>query len=207
MAVFPKLENDITALAEGMVAGFILHPDDFPGVDVAALQGILAEYKQARYQQEQLQGQALRATHIKKEKLRQLKRRMRNDLNIAEAHNSAKPDNLTFIGWSVKRPRRPVEPPAMPTDLRIISDSSLPADEITLSWTCPQSGGPVRNYIIKRRTLNLPGQDTGWQLIDFYYDNLITLKNQPRGVQLEYTVTACNYSGSSVPSNALRVVL
>ena len=204
MAVFPKSENDIVALAETLIDGLLAHSEDFPGVSAAALQTLLEEFRSARAAQESARGQAKMATSHKVAKQNELVDLMRNSFKIAEVDAFADPDKLSLIGWSEKKSRHPVDMPGTPTNLRSAGQGP---GKITLEWDRPESGGVIRNFIIKRRDYGSSGTVSNWQLINFFYDNLVTLTNQPQQRRMEYLVIACNAAGESPESNILPVIL
>ncbi len=204
MANFPKSENDVVGLAEAMVDGYTEYGEDFPGVTVLTLETALTEFKAARAAQESARGQAKIATTAKNDKFAALVDLMKNDLKISEVDTGDNPDKLSLIGWGPKSPGTPIVPPTAPTNLR---SNQQGAGEVVLQWAKPEAGGAVRNYIVKRRDYDSAGQVGNWQIVNFFYDNLITLINQPRGIQMEYIVSASNAGGESPASNILPVIL
>ena len=87
------------------------------------------------------------------------------------------------------------------------------AGTLLIEWKRPvrASGGPVRTYIIERRELTIDETGTGrgnkWKQTAISLETRASLKDQPRGVQLECQVKAINKAGQSEPSNTIAVVL
>jgi hypothetical protein len=205
MAAFPKRENDIIALADAMVAGYTAHGADFPSVTVATLSTALTNYKSQRSTQESAEGQAQIATVTKDEKLEALVELMKSDLKVSEVDTVSDPEKLYEIGWGPRSQPTPIIAPGSPTELHPIAEGQ---GTIALVWERPESGGPVRNYIIERRQQPAGGGEYGaWSLANTTYNCEINLTDQPDNVRLEYRVKAANAAGESLPSNSISVVL
>jgi len=205
MSVFPTTEAEIVALAQNMVGGYTAHGTDFPGVVVAELSTALADYLSARNDQEQARAAGKIATEAKNTAMDTLIGLMKDDLKVSEADVSSDPEKLSLIGWGPKAPKTPIVPPGSPTDLKPVYEGI--AGEVTLEWTRPADGGPVRNYVVERRTQDSAGIYGNWQIIDFAYEPSISFINQPTGVKIDYRVKASNPAGESAESNTVTVVL
>jgi len=203
MPMFPIAEPKIAAMAQNMLAGFTGHQEEFPHVTPAGLAEALDEYLAARTEQEDIQGRAQVATEAKNRKLETLIRRMKDDLTFSTADTSSEPLKLALIGWGPKRPPTALETPGEPVDLT----AAVKEGELTLRWKKPQSGGPVRNYIVQRRVQDEQGIFGNWQILDFAYEPSITLTGQPEQTRIEFRVKASNTTGESAESNTVSVVL
>jgi hypothetical protein len=89
-----------------------------------------------------------------------------------------------------------IEPPGQPMRLESIDEG---AGTLLIEWKRPVrgSGGPVRTYIIERRDLTIDetgdggiGRGNKWKQAAISLETTATLKDQPRGIQLEYRVKA-----------------
>ena len=204
MPKFPKSEADVVELAQLMVAGYTAHAADFPSVTVADLSTALTNYTTQRNTQENARSQSQIATVTKDEKLDKLVELMRNDLKLSEVDVAADPEKLTEIGWGPRNDPTPIIAPGSPTELHPIAESQ---GAISLVWEKPESGGPVRNYIIERRQQAEGGEFGSWMLISTTYNCDANLIDQPDSVRIEYRVKAVNAGGESMPSNSVSVVL
>ncbi len=209
MPNFPKTEAEVVALAEAMIAGFVAHPADFPSIDpltdLVALQGALAAYQADRQSQIDAKAQAKIATETKGTKLDDLIELMGNDLKLSEVDVAADPTKLAEIGWGPRQDPQPVSPPGQPTNLHPMAEGQ---GLLWLAWDSPTSGGPLRNYTVQRREQPAGGGEFGdWAIVGTALNNEISLTDQPRGIQMEYRVTAVNGGGESTPSNTSAVVL
>ncbi len=209
MPVFPNKEPEVVALAEAMIAGFTAHPADFPSIDplveLVALQGALAGYQTDKQSQIDARAQAKIATQTKVTTLDDLVELMGNDLKLSEVDVAADPTKLDQIGWGPRQDPQPVDPPGQPTNLYPKAEGQ---GLLWLAWDRPESGGPVRNYTVQRREQPAGGGEFGdWAIVGTALNNEISLIDQPRGIQMEYRVTAVNNGGQSMPSNTAPVVL
>ncbi len=211
MPNFPKIETEVAALADLMIAGYTAHPADFPSieplVELVALQAALDGYQADKQSQADAKAQAQIATETKSDALGTLEEIMRNDLKLSEVDVAAEPEKLTLIGWGPRQQPQPIEAPGQPTNLH--PEAEGPGN-IWLKWDSPETGtgGTVRNYIIERREQPVGGGEFGpWSIEGTSLNNEINLLDQTRGIQMEYRVKAANVGGESMPSNTAAVVL
>ncbi len=209
MPVFPRQEPDVVALAEAMIAGYTAHPGDFPSIDplveLVALQTALTAYQTDRQSQLDSRAQAKIATVTKSTTLDSLTELMNNDLKLSEVDVAANPEKLTQIGWGPRQDPQPVDPPGQPTNLHPVAEGQ---GLLWLAWDSPETGDPLRNYVVQRREQPAGGGAFGdWEIVDTALNNEISMTDQPRGVQMEYRVKAINNGGESMPSNTSAVVL
>jgi hypothetical protein len=209
MAVFPKAENDVVALAQQIVDGLTNHAGDFPSVnhlEAVHLDDTLTNYKGLRTQQDNAKSQAQIATVTKQEGYQELIILMKNALKKAETDSVIDPEKLSEIGWGPKSDPTPINSPGTPTELEAAKEGE---GTVVLRWTKPpfDTNKPVRNYIIERRQ-QLPDKTFGpWELAQTTYDAEMRLMDQPIEVRLEFRIKAANAAGESMPSNSAAVTL
>lgn len=209
MPIFPKSEAEVVALAEAMIAGYTAHPADFPSVEplveLVALQTALDTYQTDKAGQEDAHAQAKIATVTKDGQFEALVDAMKNDLKLSEVDVVDDPTKLAEIGWGPRQQPQPIVAPSQPENFRPTAEG--PGD-VWLAWEKSDTGGAVRNYIIERRQQPAAGGEFGaWEVAGSALNIEINLNDQPRGIQLEYRVTAANTAGNSMPSNTAAVVL
>jgi len=208
MPTFPKAESEVVALAETMIAGYTAHAADFPSIDplttLPALQAALDNFQGDKASQEDARAQAKIATVTKDGKLDTLIELMKNDLKLSEVDTADDPEKLAEIGWGPRQQPQPIVAPGQPEKFHPIAEG--PGD-IWFEWDKPSCGGQVRNYIIERRDQATGGLFSAWTVVGSALNNEIHLIDQPRGIQLEYRLTAANIAGQSMPSNTAAVVL
>ena len=208
MAVFPKTESSITDLALLMISGLNEHGDLFPSVTPeaqAALTTTFAVHNGARGTQGEAQAAAKNATIAKNERQAELEEEMRKIIYLAEHDCMNDPGNLDYLGWSDRRPPTPLAKPGQPGELTPTYEGP---GTLTLTWDRPSSGGSVSSYRIERSDQPVGGGVPGpWTLMTTSYQATVTMDNQPRGIEMQYRVTATNAAGDSVPSNIATVVL
>ncbi len=121
---------------------------------------------------------------------------------LRHAENIAKGDaaQLQQIGWGARSAATALQPPAQPRTLEAPTQGD---GFVFLDWKEPIGGGEVAVYKILRR--ERPAGN--FQEVASAFPSEYTLINQPKGVELEYTVVASNRAGDSTPSNTVAVVL
>ncbi len=165
-----------------------------------------ARYRAARRDRVSAISHLRLATKDKDEKLKQLKRIMKDCLRKSQVDAKDDPKKLNLIGWGPKSQPTPVAPPNQPANLTPVTEG---AGTVTLKWDKPSNsvtGGYVRNYLIQRRDKS-SGEFGPWSLLDTVYHEIAELSDQPQKMQMEYRVKASNAAGESNPSNVATVVL
>ncbi|MBI9016247.1 MAG: fibronectin type III domain-containing protein [Phycisphaerae bacterium] len=201
---YPKNESDIVVLSNKIISGLATHAADFPNVDPLPLSTAQSEYLTAVTAMETAKATYRQAVNTKNEKLATLNKTIKADLKQAEVDNLETPDNLYEIGWAPKSAPSPLLPPGQVEDFVAVTQG--PGD-ISFKWNKPSSGGKATNYIIARRSEDSAGVFSPWAQVSTSFTNDCYLANQPRGVQLEYTVTATNPAGVALASNTVSAVL
>ncbi len=202
---FPSKEQDIIKLANEMVAGYKAYATDFPSVTVTTLEDTLEAYNVALAALNAAKTKYELALQAKNLELDSVKHVMRDDLKLSEADTSAEPEKLIEIGWS---PKPSPTSPQIPGQVLNLRASYQNEGTVTLEWNKPRSGGTIRNYVLYRTTNNPAGGMNPWTMVDFYYDTITELADQPVGVKLYYMVKGSNTWGmSETESNIVPVVL
>ena len=114
-------------------------------------------------------------------------------------------EKLTLIGWSGRKTPEPTPAPGQPSVFTIVSEGE---GTISFEWDAPglDEGGKADSYVVERR---IKGETEfgPWTQAGYTFETQIELSEQPRGVQMEYRVSAVNLAGTSVPSNTTAAVL
>ena len=206
MPRFPAQQAEILALAEAMIAGYTEHAALFPSADAPLLQSVRDVYYNAANAQTEATAAARIATEAKQAALAQVQAVIKRQLKLSQIDTADNPENLNYIGWGPRVSAQSIEAPGQPLALKSIDEG---AGTLLIEWKRPArgSGGPVRTYIIERRQLLSEGKMGEWEHAGISLQTKASLKDQPRGVQLEYRVKAINKAGESQPSNTIAVVL
>jgi hypothetical protein len=187
-----------------MIKGYFAHMGQFPSVSPTLLFGKRRDYITARKARSKAAAAALLATEAKDNALQLLSRLMKSCLKKSQVDVTNDPQKLALIGWGPKQQLQSAEPPGQPTELNFTTQEKA---GIQLKWNPPINGGAVRNYIIKRRQqINDTGRFGPWTVTATALKTESKLTEQPRGIRLEYKVTAINTGGESPPSNTISVV-
>ena len=213
MPRYPTRQAQKLALIEAMIGGYTDHAGLFPSADVALLQSVRDAYCDATAAQTEAIAKASLATEARQAAVAQMDAVMQRQLKLSQTDNTISPDNLKYIGWGPRAAARSIEPPGQPMRLESVDEG---AGTLLIEWKRPVrgSGGPVRTYIIERRDLTIEKTGDGgarrgnkWKQTAISLETRATLKDQPRGIQLEYRIRAINKAGQSEPSNTIAVVL
>ena len=202
MRKFPRREADVAALARQIVHGLTAEADDFPSPPLppAELQSLLDKYKIMHDAVVQARAALALTVDQKDEALENLVLGMKADLRYAEyavKHDGAK---LKMLGWRKRKPRSPTPVPGQTSQLVIVREE---LGSIALEWKKPKDGGPVATYLVQ---VSHAGRGD-WRTASLCFETEITLKDQERGVELEYQVVALNKAGEGLPSNVVAAVL
>ncbi|MBI9017674.1 MAG: fibronectin type III domain-containing protein [Phycisphaerae bacterium] len=201
---FPTNQNDVAILANSMNSGLAAHPTDFPSIDPAALATAQSEYLAACSSVETAKGTYHEAVADKTAKYKALVKLMRVDIKHAILDNVDTPEKLYLIGWAPPAPPVPLSPPGQVENFVAVVQGP---GNITFKWDKPLTGGKVASYIIARRIEEASGVFSPWVQVATSYEIGCQLSDQPRGAQLEYTVTATNPAGVALASNTVIAVL
>ena len=204
MPKFPSKEVDISTLAYTMIMGYFAHGAEFPSVGPLTLFCKRRDYITARNARSKAAAAVQLATVAKDNTLQSLSRLMKSCLKKSQVDVTNDPQKLAQIGWGLKAPPSPADPPGQPRELNCLTQGK---GSILLKWNHPAGGGAVRNYIIEKRELLQDNVFGSWRLVGTALNTTICLTCQRQAVQLEYHVKAVNKADESIPSNTVAVVL
>jgi hypothetical protein len=119
-------------------------------------------------------------------------------LIMAEIVYRKTPVQLAAFGWGARRKRRKPEAPGEVRDLTLTSRGDA---WLRLTWKKPLKAGKVKAYRIQRRRLGGVWEEAG---VATNTEALLT--SQPRGVELDYRISAINKAGEGAPSALVTVV-
>jgi hypothetical protein len=202
MPSFPKSEAEVLVLAGDLKAGLAAHEEVFPEPPIpattlttalTALQAAMDKVTAARAASES-------ATLAKVEALEVLVEAMKKDLRYAEQVTDDSDEKLKLIGWGAKKPSVPVALPGQPRQLKLSPQTD---GRLMLEWLVPAEGGKPTVYQVQRR-LRSGGVP---EVVASVLGRDVTLQNQPRGEELEYSVIATNKTGDGPVSNVVVIVL
>jgi hypothetical protein len=201
MPRFPKTEPKIAHLAQQIADGLAHAVEDFPSPTVppAVLQAQLDDYKEKSAALARSRAEAKIRRVDKNKALKTLKDSMRANLRYAEVMARHHPEQLIQLGWAARRPRTPLKPPGEVRNIKIRDEGDT---WVFLSWEAPGEGGEVAVYQIQRR------EPRGkWEDVATSIDRVELLRDQPRGVELDFRVLAMNRAGVGGPSATVKAVL
>ena len=201
MPRFPKAEPKIAHLAQQIADGLAHATEEFPSppVPAAVLKAQLDDYKEKSAALGRSRAEARIRRVDKINALKTLKDSMRADLRYAEFKSRRNPEQLIHLGWRPRRPRTPLKPPGEVRDIKILKEGDT---WVLLGWDAPDDGGEVAVYHIQRQE---PQGD--WEDHATSIDRIELLRDQPRGVELDFRVLAENRAGTGGPSATVRAVL
>ena len=212
MAQYPRTQIETAALANSMVSGFTLCPEDFPHAEPERLEQVMAEYVSASNELNSMQSQAKQAASKKQKCFSALNEEIKRQLKLAQADCSDNPVKLGEIGWAERADARVTDPPGQPLVLKITSQGVAGERDnrrgvIGLEWTKPVRTKRcfIGYYAVERRQME--PQPGPWQYAGSAIDDKVILKAEPLGVRLEYRVKTVNRAGESYPSNIVAVIL
>ncbi len=196
MAVFPKKELEIRALAASLAEGLRNNVDLYPSPPNTPeeIEDLIAEFDASR--ETTIAQQALAKAMVAKKNgdLEQLAAMARSAINYAENTVGNDDIKLNLIGWGGRNLRAAPKVPGQP---RTLTAERILSGVVALRWKEPNDGGKVVHYRIVR-----DGRSE-----EVAIDREIILQDQPVREEVAYQVVAQNSVGSSLPSNQVIVVL
>ena len=201
MAVFPKAEAKILAVARLVIEGLRAAPEDFPTPPVSADElEAMTDACDADATKAAAAKAAYHEAHVRKDKaFARLTPAVKAVLAYAKILARRQPAKLIRLGWGPRRERKPLEAPGEVRDLKIEAEGET---YLILSWKRPVDGGAAAAYTIQvKRGGGL------WEDLAARTDTRCIVSDQPRGVELEYRVFARNKAGVGSPSATVRAVL
>jgi hypothetical protein len=198
---FPKAEAKIAHLAQQIADGLAHAAGQFPSPPVppAVLQAQLEDYQEKNAALVRSRAEARIRRVDKNNALRALKDSMRADLRYAEVIARRHPERLVQLGWAARRPRTPLKRPGEVRNIAIRDEGDT---WVLLTWDAPDEGGEVAAYRIQGRKPRGKWEDVATSI-----DRIELLRDQPRGVELEFRVLAMNRAGTGGPSATVKAVL
>ncbi len=199
---FPIRESEINVLAEEMTAGLAANTAVYPSppISVADLQAAIDAFTAAKNQTVEYKARYDESIKAKDEALANLKDCMKSDLRYAENTVNFNNAKLKLLGWGGRSVKHKIKVPGQPRSLEAPKQGE---GWIYLDWKSPVDGGKVAVYKVQLRE----DANDEWHDIAMAMTTEITLKDQPRGKELEYRIIAANKSGDSPPSNTEMAVL
>ena len=202
MARFPNRESEIVELADSLTAGLAansqLYPD--PPVPAEMLGQSLGRFQQLRDDLNQAAAAYQAALSAKNQSLKELVKQMKSDIRYAENTAGGHSEKLKVLGWDCPKTRVAMAAPGQCGLLKVTRQGD---SWLKLSWKKPADGGKVAAYIVMRRDRI----DGSFAEVATAMETSITLTAQPRGIEMEYQVTAINKAGTGIPGNTEMVVL
>jgi hypothetical protein len=199
---FPRREAEVAALARQIVVGLTENADDFPSppLDPTELQEALDAYKEAHLNTVDARAAFAEAVKDKDKALKTLVLGMKTDLRYAELAVSYNDTKLKQLGWRKRKEPTPMQPPGQARQLNVKREGP---GWVSMDWKKPKDGGPVAFYSVQVRH-NGKGE---WREAARHFETAIVLKNQERGVELEYCIITVNKAGEGLAGNAVTVLL
>jgi hypothetical protein len=208
MATFPRRESELVALMKSMISGMRNAPEEYASAPLGAdeLEAMLSKFQSDHTATVEADAIAKQRHTAKDQSQEKLKNGLRKALRYAEVINREAPDKLLSLGWAPPRsPTRSGSPGRVPPgQVRNLAIRGEGATWVMLEWEAPADGGRVAAYNIRRR---LRKGDNDWEHAASSTTTQMLLKDQPRGVELEYQVVAFNRAGTGTDSNVVTLVL
>ncbi len=201
MARFPKTEAKIAQLAQQIADGLDHAAEEFPSptVPTAELRAQLDDYREKNAALARSRAEAKIRRVDKINALKTLKGSMRANLRYAEVMARRHPERLAQLGLGPRRPRTALKPPGEVRNIAIRDEGDT---WVFLTWEAPGEGGDVAVYRIQRRE---PRGE--WEDVTTSIDRIELLRDQPRGVELDFRVLAMNRAGVGGPSATVKAVI
>lgn len=202
MRRFPRREAEVAELARQIVVGLTENTHDFPSPPLypAELQKSLDAYQAAYLKTVDARAALAEAVQAKDEALETLVLGVKTELRYAELAVKYNDTKLNQLGWRRRKEPTPMLPPGAATHLAVKREGP---GWVSLDWKKPKDGGPVAFYSVQVRHIG-KGE---WREAGRYFETAIVLRDQERGVELEYCVITVNKAGEGLLSNVVTALL
>ena len=110
-----------------------------------------------------------------------------------------RPGKLSQLGWAPRRSGTPLEAPGEVRNIKLVGEGD---SWVVLRWEAPSDGGKPAFYKIHRRS-----DEDQWDEVGTSTTTEQLMRKQPRGVDLNFRVTAVNKAGEGPPSATITAVL
>jgi len=202
MATFPRTEAEIAALALVVREGLSRATEDFPTPPISPeeLQTRLDAYNAAMTAIVAAQSVTRERHALKNDALAALVDAVKANLRYAQIAVRDEPEKLALLGWGPPRVRKETPVPGEVRDATILQHGP---GWILLDWKAPVDGGAAVAYTVRRRRRG----ESAWLDIATSVNTEELIRDQERGVELEYCVVAVNKAGVGNPSAVVEVTL
>ncbi len=203
MTNYPTKEDEIVGLAIRVAAGLEENPDLFPNppVSVKDLKQITDDFEKQSDVSMAAHAAAKTERELKDDKLLTLLEGIKKVIRYAENAVDFDDASLKKIGWHGRKKPAQIKPPGACSNLRI----SKRGEGGNVTFVCNKltDGGKPGVFTLERRE----SPDGPWSIAATSFTNEVVVKHQPRGVKLDYRITASNTAGKGAPSNTVTVTL
>jgi len=200
MARFPEAHVEIFALARKVLEGMRRAGPEFASVPISVRELQRKVDRAAAAEKAVVDAVALlKARYARRnDDLAEMLEGVKGVLSLAEVIYRRTPERLAVFGWGKRRGRRRLKAPGEVRDLTLSARGDA---WLRLTWNAPLRAGKVKAYRIQRRRL---GDE--WEEAGVATNRETLLIDQPRGVQLEYRISAINKAGDGAPSAVVTAV-
>jgi hypothetical protein len=202
MARFPQGEPDIAVLAMRIISGLSTLAEELPNPPVPAeeLRARFETYNAAMDAIANAQAAVRDLFATKDAALEELVDGMKANLKYAEVAVRHDAGKLAALGWSERKAGTPRPVPGQARSLELMAQGE---GWVLLDWKAPTDGGDVAAYKVMRRRR----QEGAWEEVRTAVNTEVLLREQERGVTLEFQIVAVNKTGDGTPSNIVMAVL
>ena len=203
MAIFPKKEADIAALAEPLRRVLLANRPVYPKPPIHP---IVLGMKSLVYKNRcevllAKKAHAETATTAKDDALEDLIKASKSNILYAENTVNFDDAKLKLIGWAGRQTATALTPPGQS---RLLEAPKQGEGWVFLDWKAPADGGcSSAAYKVMRRERPAGA----WEEVATAVITEATLVEQPRGKELEYRIVAVNKPGDGEASSTVMVVL
>ena len=199
---FPTKESDTFMLAEQIEEGMNKYPKIFssePPISIGDFHGNIVGYASSRNTVVDDQAVLKEAIKQKDTDFQKMIASMRILISFIMLQSKTQKFSPLLFGLNEPKKKGTGDAPGQCLSLEILL---FGLDWIKLIWKRPFRGASFSHFLIYRKTPN-----GLWELVGKSKDKQINLVGQPRGIPLEFKVTAANSVGEGLASNVVTITL